>query len=136
MRAIRRTDHAPRVEMLPLIDVIFLLLTFFIYSLVLMVQAQILPVELSPLSSGQSAKPADIQAITVDREGLIYLNRQPIAVDAIDAKLAELASLDPQPTLYLALESQGDVDRGPLLLNLIEMVRGAGLERFVLVGQE
>ena len=37
MQVIRRNDHAARIEMLPLIDVIFLLLTFFIYSMVLMV---------------------------------------------------------------------------------------------------
>jgi len=32
-------DWAPRIEMTPLLDVVFLLLTFFIFSLVLMVRA-------------------------------------------------------------------------------------------------
>ncbi len=30
MRPIRRTEHETRVEMMPLIDVVFVLLTFFI----------------------------------------------------------------------------------------------------------
>jgi biopolymer transport protein ExbD len=37
MQAVRHNDLSARIEMLPLIDVIFLLLTFFIYSMVLMV---------------------------------------------------------------------------------------------------
>src|SRR5690606_8300025 len=51
MRFVRRHDLAPRMEMIPLIDVIFLLLTFFIYSLALMVQAQVLPVALPPITT-------------------------------------------------------------------------------------
>ena len=38
MRPVRRHDHTPRVEMMPLIDVVFLLLTFFIYAMVVMVE--------------------------------------------------------------------------------------------------
>ena len=52
MRSIRRHDLAPRVEMMPLIDVVFLLLTFFIYSFVMMVRAEVLPVVLTPLGTG------------------------------------------------------------------------------------
>ena len=36
MLTIRRTQNEARVEIMPLIDVIFLLLTFFIYSMVMM----------------------------------------------------------------------------------------------------
>ena len=33
MRALRRSEHDTRVEIMPLIDVVFLLLTFFIYAI-------------------------------------------------------------------------------------------------------
>ena len=46
MRPLRRSEHETRVEMMPLIDVVFLLLTFFIYAMVLMVRAEVLPVPL------------------------------------------------------------------------------------------
>ena len=51
MRPLRRTDHDTRVEMMPLIDVGFLLLTFFIYAMVLMVRAEVLPVPLESYAS-------------------------------------------------------------------------------------
>ena len=146
MRPVRRHDLSPRVEIMPLIDVIFLLLTFFIYSLVTMVQAEILPVQLQTLNTGQAAEPATIMAITIDAHGKLYLNRAPIDDDALDQKLKETAELEDVPKLFLALEDTLSaehlenaaqapaIDRGPLLISLIERVRQAGIEDFSIVG--
>ncbi len=132
---------------MPLIDVIFLLLTFFIYSLVTMVHAEILPVQLQALTTGEAAKPASIVAVTIDARGDLYLNRVLIDDERLDERLNEIAQLDEKPKLFLALEdtpgaTPGDapgvipapVDRGPLLIGLIERVRRAGLEDFNIVG--
>ena len=136
---------------MPLIDVIFLLLTFFIYSMVTMVRAEILPVQLQTLTTGRTAEPTAILAVTIDIRGELYLNREPIAPDALDKRLNEVAQLDDPPKLFLALEDsprvdagetgtqppgagQGVVDRGPLLIELIERVRRAGMEDFNIVG--
>lgn len=142
MRYARRVDRSARVEMVPLIDVIFLLLTFFIYSLVVMVRAQVLPVELVRVEAGEAAPgdSAEIAAITIDAAGAIFFNREPIEPEALDARLAELASQDPPPLLFLAMEqaSAGGtvaVDRGPVLIGLIERVRQAGVTNFSIVGQ-
>ena len=131
--------------MVPLIDVIFLLLTFFIYSLMMMVQAEILPIQLSPLATGEPAEPAFIGAITIDRVGRLYLNRQPLGEQELDVRLREMARMDQPPKLFVAMEVEQDlageergvatVDRGPLLISLIERVRGAGLTDFNIVGQ-
>ena len=51
MHPIRRTEHETRIEMMPMIDVIFLLLTFFIYAMALMIRAEMLPMEMSYDSS-------------------------------------------------------------------------------------
>lgn len=140
MRAVRRHDLSPRVELMPLIDVIFLLLTFFIYSLVTMVRAEILPVQLQTLTTGRAAEPTAIVAVTIDARGSLYLNRQPIESDRLDERLNEIAQQEDRPTLFLALEevatggSGAVVDRGPLLIGLIERVRRAGLEEFNIVG--
>jgi biopolymer transport protein ExbD len=141
MRAVRRHDLSPRIEIMPLIDVIFLLLTFFIYSMVTMVRAEILPVQLQTLTTGQAAEPTAILAITIDARGELYLNRAPITPDELDKKLNEVADLEDPPKLFLALEDTpaiggggAMVDRGPLLIGLIERVRRAGLEDFNIVG--
>lgn len=129
---------------MPLIDVIFLLLTFFIYSLLTMVRAEILPVQLQTLTTGQAAEPTAIVAVTIDAHGGLYLNRQPIESERLDERLNEIAQQDDRPKLFLALEETPApglseetgvlVDRGPLLIGLIERVRRAGLEEFNIVG--
>ncbi len=163
MRTARRTDFTPRVEMVPLIDVVFLLLTFFIYSLAVMVQAEILPVELTPLTTGERAAPDAFAAITIDRAGALYLNREPIESPALDAELQRMAEQADPPKLFLAMQEAAEpaaneaaiegeaerdttagegeieqdaraVDRGPLLIELIERVRRAGLSDFSIVG--
>ncbi len=139
MLRIRREEIAPRLEMTPMIDVIFLLLTFFIYSLAMMISAQVLPVTLTTVtagSAGGTTQPGQVQAITIDRQGSLFFNREPVDMSALNTRLRELSQRPDQPTVYLAMEAQGTTDRGPMLLQLIDQVRSAGINRFVIVGQK
>ena len=105
-----------------------------------MVRAEILPVQLQTLTTGRAAEPTAIVAVTIDARGALYLNRQPIESQRLDERLNEIAQQEDRPTLFLALEetpAEGAgalVDRGPLLIGLIERVRRAGLEEFNIVG--
>jgi biopolymer transport protein ExbD len=130
----RRHDHSPRVELLPLIDVIFLLLTFFIYSLILTVRADILPVQLVPVGGGQQAEPGRAAALTVDADGQLYFDREPIDLDALPARLEAFAAAPDRPPLFLALEDDGRTDRGPLLVKLIGLLRDVGITDVSVVG--
>lgn len=122
--------------MTPLIDVIFLLLTFFIYSLVVTVRAQIMPVALTPMAGVSSQNtPAAIDAITIGRDGRFYFNQTPVTVEQLPQRLATYAASPTGRQLYIAMEAQGDTDRGPLLIKLIEQLRKAGIENFAIVGQ-
>jgi len=135
-RYVPSSSLEPRVEMTPLLDVIFLLLTFFIYSLVLTVRAQVLPVNLPTLASGEVSAEADIAAITVDAEGSFYLNQQPMNFDILRTRLADLAERDQPPVVFIALDAEpGQTDRGPALVRLIDTLRSVGLPDFYIVGQ-
>lgn len=135
MRPIRRNDMTSRVEIMPLIDVIFLLLTFFIYSLIVMVRAEVLPVTLTTITTGRRATPAKVHAITIDREGHLFLDREPIDPIELSHFLTQVTQQPQRPTVYLALEAEGFTDRGPTLIGVIEQIRAAGIEDFVIVGQ-
>ncbi len=138
MRSIRRNDHSPRVEMMPLIDVVFLLLTFFIYSLIVMNYTSTLNVRFTPAAqSAQAAQQPQVHAITIDKSGRLYYNRQPIEPDALSKRLELLAKDPDQPPIYVAMEGQGDgtVDRGPVYVDVLERIRSAGITKWVMVGQ-
>jgi biopolymer transport protein ExbD len=135
LRAGYSAKHEPRMEMTPLLDVIFLLLTFFIYSIVLTVRAQVLPVSLPALTTGQTAQDVKVAGITVDARGDLFLNRQPVTRQELEARLGELSRQPEPPAFYLAIDAeQGQVDRGPLLIELIELLRKLKIENVNIVG--
>ncbi len=127
MLTIRRSQNEARVEIMPLIDVIFLLLTFFIYSMVMMVRAEVLPVELHSFASGEPTTVSPAVSITIDRHGSLYLDREPIALAAVLDRLAALRMADPDTLVYVAAEKLGDQDRLPTFLDLYDILSRAGL---------
>lgn len=127
MLTLRRVDHETRVEIMPLIDVIFLLLTFFIYAMVLMVRAELLPVQMHSFESGEPATVPPAVAITIDRGGALFLNREPISMDVIRERLQTIKAGDPKTVIYIAAEEIGDQDRLPTFFDLYDHLANAGL---------
>jgi len=127
MLSIRRSENDCRIEIMPMIDVIFLLLTFFIYSMVMMVRAEILPVELHSFASGEPTTVAPAVSITIDRNGSLFLDREPIALEAVLDRLSALRIADPNTLVYVAAEKFGEQDRLPTFLDLYDILSRAGL---------
>ena len=132
MRALRRTEHEARIEMMPLIDVVFLLLTFFIYAMVLMVRAEVLPVPLETYESGTAAGLRSSISVTVAVDGNIYVGQTVVSPDDV-AQAVKMKLIDnPDAAIYLVVEDgEAMVDRGPLLTGTWDQLRLTGLEIFL-----
>ena len=128
MLAIRRPQHEARIEIMPLIDVIFLLLTFFIYAMVLMVPAHLLPMEMHPFSSGVPARVPLAVVISVDRNGSLSLNREQIAMETVRPRLAAIKAEDPETVVWVTSEATGTTDRLPVFWDLYAELAHVGLE--------
>jgi len=120
--------------MTPLLDVVFLLLTFFIYSFVVMIRADALSVGLVPVTTGGAVGETVIQLLTIDGEGGFHFSGEPIGDAAIDTLLHDLATDPSAPTLYVSLAQDGSTDRGPVVWGLLQRIEKAGLENLVIVG--
>ncbi len=127
MAKLRRSNNELRVEMIPLLDVVFLLLTFFIYSMVLMVRAELLPVQMHTFASGEPARIPPAVAVTIDRNGALFLNREPVSMDVVRERLAAFRASDANTVVYVAAEARGDEDRLPVFFDLYEQLANAGL---------
>jgi biopolymer transport protein ExbD len=128
MLSLRRSEHEARIEIMPLIDVIFLLLTFFIYAMVLMIRAELLPVQMQEFASGEPATPAPAVTVSIDRAGALYVDREPVAMENVLQRLKDAKEQDPETVIYLAAEEIGDTDRLPTFLSLYDRLANAGLD--------
>jgi biopolymer transport protein ExbD len=88
MRIHRRALKKARIEIIPMIDTIFFLLVFFMISTLSMTQFKGMPVNLPKAASGQQA-PAESAAITIDKEGRLFLNQQGIEKAALGEALKQ-----------------------------------------------
>ena len=132
MRPIRRTEYDARIEMMPLIDVVFLLLTFFIYAMVLMVRAEILPVPRESYVSGTAAEPRQTISVTIAVDGNIYVGQNIVQLSDVAKVVAQQREGSPESAVYLVVEDgEAIVDRGPLLTGTWDQLRDAGLEIFL-----
>ena len=128
---------SPRLEMTPLLDVVFLLLTFFIYAVTVMVQADALPVNLSGVSGGEGVAAPPQHVLSVNPVGGLDYNGEPVADGALTAQLARIRNDTDaaNPTLYLALDAAGTTDRAPRVWRLLQEVQAAGITDVVIVGE-
>ena len=125
---IRRSQNDARIEITPMIDVIFLLLVFFIYAMVLMVRVDLVPMELHSFETGEPAEPAPAATISIDLAGVVFLDRQEIQLDELARKVEERKILDPATVIYLAVaEGEGSTDRAPILQDVWDRLRPTGI---------
>ncbi|MDH3995822.1 MAG: biopolymer transporter ExbD [Desulfobulbaceae bacterium] len=75
-----------RIEMLPLIDVVFLLLVFFIYAMLSMAVHRSLPVSL-PVSSATEIRTEVNLTITVNDNGEIFLDNTSVSQEELQTFL-------------------------------------------------
>ncbi len=131
MRHLRRSSLDVRFEMTPLIDVIFLLLIYFIFVLVVMVRADILDVRLPKLRAGTPAERGVAITITLDREGRLFVNGKEMPRDGVAARVRDLKAESPAAKLFIAADEGG---RTGDVLALIDLLAAEGLGEFQLLG--
>jgi biopolymer transport protein ExbD len=80
----------PRIEMLPLIDIVFLLLVFFIYAMLSMAVHHSLPVSL-PVSSTAQIDTEQSLTVSVMQNGEIFLDKIKISMEELQLVLQDKA---------------------------------------------
>ena len=112
-----------RIEMLPLIDIVFLLLVFFIYAMLSMAVHRGLPVVL-PVSETARIDKKQIVHITVKRDGSVYVDKQPVDLAALAGYLRHHAGQ--QATKGALLFGDRDLSY-QALFRVLDQIRMAGI---------
>ncbi len=116
-------ERGARVEMIPLMDVVFLLLVFFIYSFLSMSVQKGVKVNL-PQSGGDLQKGEAIQLVMTAGKGLFF-EEQPVTLAEAAARIAERHRERARPVL---IRADREAPLGPAI-ELMSDLRKAGVDR-------
>ena len=128
MRIQRRSSKKARIEIIPMIDTIFFLLVFFMISTLSMSQFKGMPVNLPKAASGQQA-PAESAAVTIDKAGRLFLNRQAIDKLALGESLRQ--QLVKNPDLLVVINADDMVEHGQVV-EVMDIARGANVAKMAI----
>ncbi len=121
-------SKSPRVEMLPLIDIVFLLLVVFIYTMLSMAVHKGMPVALPTGNQILPEKKAPI-SVTVTQAGEIFVNKSPVALDNLSTMLKQLPDIDSESGVLLFADKAVAYQQ---LFEVLDRIRQAGLHRISL----
>jgi biopolymer transport protein ExbD len=115
-----------RIEIVPLIDIMFFLLATFMLVSLSMVNLKSVKVNLPTATSANSDNKKDIVDISVDKSGLVFLDKKPMADHELARSLAALKRQNANLRVFIS----GDKDaRHGDVIHVLDSVRTAGIDK-------
>ncbi len=118
----------PRIEMLPLIDIVFLLLVFFIYAMLSMAVHRGLPVKL-PTSHAAEVERDTVLAVSVLADGTVAIDQQKVSLEELGNRLAARRAAGEDTAVQLFGEGSLSYQE---LFRVLDLVKEAGVTRISL----
>lgn len=122
MRLTHQPQRRARIEMVPLIDCMFLLLVFFIYSMLSMTIHQGIRVNLPIAETGQVDRQTYI-AISITRDERFFVNTEEIAFSDLLGYLTLRNEQDPEQPVFINADQ---AVRYQTIIDVLDKVRSAG----------
>jgi biopolymer transport protein ExbD len=122
-------DSEARIEIIPLIDIMFFLLASFMLVSLSMVNLKSVKVNLpaaASASSNDSRNPHDLADISVDKAGTAYLDKKPMAGNELARALA--AERQANPDLRVLISGDREARHGDIL-RVLDAIRAAGIDK-------
>jgi len=117
-----------RIEMLPLIDIVFLLLVFFIYAMLSMALHRGMPVHL-PVSSHGALEQRLVLSVTVRADGGVFVDRVAVPMDSLTGVLERRVMDSKDPGVLLFADRSVSYQQ---LFGVLDRIRRAGIARISL----
>lgn len=136
MRRVRSNLDEPRLEVMPLVDVIFLLLTFFVFAMVLMVRADALDVALPRLGAGEPVERGELITIAIRDDGSVFVNGDAVPIETVGEETARRIAERPPESAGVRVVIAAD-ERGATreLLRVLDALAGAGVGDVAIMGR-
>ncbi len=135
MKIARSSIDPPRVEMLPLIDIVFLLLVFFIYAMLFMAVHHGLPVDL-PQSGRASLETEEAISVTIQAGAgnvQIFLEEFPVTLKQLTLELRSRSTDTQSPEVQIFADKTIPYQE---LFRVLDAVQSSGLKKISLQAEQ
>ncbi len=127
MRLHYESRKAVEVNIVPLIDVMFALLTFFVMSTLFLTRSQGLPVNLPQAGTASSQKEPEKISVTINSAGQVSLNRQPTNINALESQVRTLVGANPDALVIINADQKVEHGEVVSVMDQVRRVKGAKL---------
>ena len=127
MRLPDEPESIPQINIVPLIDVTFAILTFFIVSSLSLSKSEGLPVNLPKASTSQvQDSPAKI-TVTIDAQGKFMVDKKLVNLDQIEGTVRQV--MGSNPSALIVLNADKSVEHGNVVevMDRLRRIKGAKL---------
>lgn len=114
------------LNIVPMIDVIFAILTFFIISSLFLTRSESLPVNLPKAVSAEVQERTRI-AVTIEASGDIFLNRQATSLETLQANVLDLMDNSEESVIVINADEAVNHGRVVAVMDELRVIEGATL---------
>ena len=112
-----------RIEIIPLIDIMFFLLASFMMVSISQVTLKGMKVDLPPGTSGKVQSKKDYVSLSVDKKGIYYFDKTPIPLEEIQPRLLKIHAVTPDAKIFI----RGDVEAvHGNVTRMLDQIRSSG----------
>jgi biopolymer transport protein ExbD len=119
-----RSNRRARIEIIPLIDIIFFLLATFVMVSLSMIQNRGIPVQLPAAASGVPQAREDSASISISEQGEVYFEKRLVDPPQLDAALRDLVAAHPDAKIFISGDTRADFGKA---IEVLDEVRRAGI---------
>jgi biopolymer transport protein ExbD len=135
----KRTKRKPKIEIIPMVDVMFLLLVFYILGSIGLTVERGIPVSLPDAATSEAAVVEETN-VTITKSGEVFLNHDPVSMENLGEAVEKLAADMPGGLKhlqdgYVVLNIDMDVTHRQVI-EAMDQLRNIGISNFSMATEE
>lgn len=127
MRLPDEPDNIPQINIVPMIDVVFAILTFLIVSSLSLSKSEGLPVNLPKAATSQVQDSRAKVTVTIDAQGKLMVDKKLVNLDQIESTVRQV--MGSNPSALIVLNADKSVNHGNVVevMDRLRRIKGAKL---------
>lgn len=128
MRLPEEPDIPPQINIVPMIDVIFAILTFFIMSSLFLTRFEGLPVNLPKAATAERQAQSQLQiTVSINPQGQLSVNQQPAQLQDLQVRVKTLMKANRQALVVINADEKVSHGRVVAVMDRLRAIPGARL---------